>query len=130
VNLDALFDDLEASFESRSKPIPQIVDFTPKGIDRAVFGKGFFTGFVRGTSTWRLTTSIEAIEIVPGRSTKTSNTLNCEVKRLVGLWLLVNEEHPGQLLAVESGFLIFRTFCVPIKALRTIEVRAVDNQKR
>jgi hypothetical protein len=123
-----MLDDLEALFESGPKRTPQIIDFTPKGFDRVVFGNGFFTGFICGTSTWRLTSLPETFEIVPGKSAKTANTFKQEIKRLVGLWLIVNEDQRGQLLAIESGFLIFRTYCVPINGIRTIELRAVDNQ--
>jgi hypothetical protein len=130
MNIDALIDDLEATFESEQQNHPTLEHFTVSGFDRVAFGKGFFTGFLAGTANWRLTALTEPLRLVPGKSTRSKAKLKAETRKLVGLWLRVNEVHRGRLLMVENGLLIFRTFCVPLDAIKVIELNVVDNQKQ
>jgi hypothetical protein len=133
MNLDAVFDDLEASFEQLQPRGASILKLRPAGFERVTFGADHFAGFVENTSVWRLTMFIEPIRLVPGTSDATDQKAIEVIEKLIEKWLRVEtttDQIQGQLLAMEGKLLLFREVCVPLKAVRAIELHAVDNPIR
>lgn len=133
MNLDAVFDDLEASFERSQQSCASILKLQPAGFERVTFGADHFAGFVENTSVWRLTIFVEPIRLVPGSSKTTDQKAIEVIEKLTEKWLRIEtttDPIQGQLLAVEGKLLLFREVCVPIKAVRAIELHAVDNPIR
>ncbi|MCX8529556.1 MAG: hypothetical protein ORN27_05760 [Rhodoluna sp.] len=133
MNLDAVFDDLEASFEHLQPRGASILQLQPAGFERVTFGADHFAGFIENTSVWRLTMFVEPIRLVPGSSMATDQKAIEVIDKLTQKWLRIDtttEPIQGQLLAIEGKLLLFREVCVPIKAVRAIELHAVDNPIR
>jgi hypothetical protein len=133
MNLDAVFDDLEASFEQLQPRSASILKLKPAGFVRVTFGVDHFAGFIENTSVWRLAMFVEPIRLVSGSSNATDQKAIEVIERLIEKWLRVETTTcrvQGQLLAIEGKVLLFREVCVPIKAVRAIELHAVDNPIR
>ena len=129
MNLESLFDDLAAASLRMSAAAPTLEQLQPVGFENVTFGRDYFSGIVAGSTIWRLTRFFEAIPTRPGRSEVANKNTSQEAENLVGLWLRIeaNTSYRGQLLAVDHRTLIFREACIPISAIRHIEVHAVDN---
>ena len=135
MNMDALLDDLEASFTQLKAEPERLSRRKPVGYSNVTFGKDHFTGLASNDASWHLVTfrANQVIHTEPGESSVSTTTINRQVERLVNLWLRVETEGAsfrGRLLSIENRLLIFREFCVPLSAIRRVELHAVDNQDR
>lgn len=131
--MDTLLDDLEAAFNQLGAEPEQLSNRKPVGYINVTFGKDHFTGLASNDASWHLVafSANQIIQTEPGDSTVSSTTINRQVERLVNLWLRVETEQNafrGRLQSIENHLLVFREFCVPVRAIRRIEVHAVDNQ--
>ena len=135
MNMDALLDDLEATFTQLESEPERLSSRKPVGYINVTFGKDHFTGLASNDASWHLVTfsANQIIQTEPGESSVSSTTINRQVERLLNLWLRVETEQTafrGRLLSIENRLLVFREFCVPVSAIRRIELHAVDNQDR
>ncbi len=133
MNFDALFDDLEATFDRLQPRFNKLCECTPIGLERVDFGIDHFSGFVTNTAVWRLTMFTQSFRVAPGKSKTSGRKARETIETLTSNWIRIEtdtERIQGKLLAVEGKLLIFREFCVPIAAIKTLELHAVDNPKR
>jgi hypothetical protein len=133
MNIDALLDDLEATFNQLTSEEEKLVDRKPIGYNRVTFGKDHFTGLAATDDSWHLVaySGNQVIVTEPGESNTSDATINRQAHRLINLWLRVDlgeSSFRGRLLSVENRLLVFREVCVPVANLRRIELHAVDNQ--
>lgn len=133
MNMDALLDDLEAAFTQLKAEPEQLSSRKPVGYINVNFGKDHFTGLASNDASWHLVAfrANEVIQTEPGESSVSSTTISRQVERLLNLWLRVETEQTalrGRLLSIENHLLVFREYCVPVSAIRRIELHAVDNQ--
>ncbi len=133
MNLDAVLEDLEASFEQLRHEPTQLQNLKPVGFDTVTFGPDHFSGFIAGSTIWRLTLFTEPIRLEVGVSATGHHKATEVLRSLIGRWLRVEAatgQIQGQLLAVEGKLLLFRGVCVPLKSFKFAELHAVDNPER
>ena len=132
MNLDTLFDDLEANFASLQSEPNRLGSYSVPGFSRLVWGSDHFAGFVEGAAVWQIVAikNGELVAMIRGNGTLDGLSLRKRIKQLVGLWVRVetaNRNFSGRLLAIEGKLLIFQNFCLHVQSIKLISLHAVDN---
>lgn len=132
MNLDSLFDDLEASFERLAITEPQLENCSVAGLDNVQFGKGHLLGFIEGSANLKILVLENArpIDYVPGESSVCKRKLVELIHSLIGSWIRIEtiDEHvASRLIGFQQGLLILESGLVPKRIIRSIELHAVDN---
>lgn len=135
MNLDALFDDLEARFERLQQPAAELAGLTVAGLDFVTFAKDHYSGIDTATGHVRIIVyrHSPAAQTIPGESKLSQLKLNQALANLVGLWVnleTTEKNISGRILAVDQGLVLFHEMLVPIATIKSIELRAVENPKR
>jgi len=132
MNLEALFDDLEANFASLQAEPDRLCSFTVPGFSRLVWGSDHFAGLVESAGIWRIVAlaNFEPVVLTLGDSTRDGLSLKNRTRALVGLWVRLetsNRNVSGRLLSVQGKLLVFQDFCLHLESIRQISLHAVDN---
>lgn len=133
MNIDAVLDDLEATFDQLTSHQGKLIDRKPVGYRRVTFGKDHFSALANNDDSWHLVAfrGNQIIATEPGESSSANTTIKRQAQKLVNLWLRVELDATrfrGRLVSVENRLLVFREFCVPLADIRRIELHAVDNR--
>ena len=132
MNLDALFDDLEANFASLQVEPDRLCGYTVPGFSRLAWGSDHFAGFVEGADVWQIVAikNNEPVAMTRGDATLDGLSFKNRAKQLIGLWVRVetaNRTVSGRLLAIEGKLLIFQDLCLHVESIQRISLNAVDN---
>ena len=130
MNIDELLEDLEASMAHQRINPPQLRNLRPAGFEKVTFNRDHFAGFLQGSPVFRIVPYRERFATERGESRVSNSTLRKTCELLIGLWLRVQTDSEliqGKLLAVEGKLLIFKHYCLPLEAIRYLDVHAVDN---
>ena len=132
MNLEALFDDLEAKFVAlQTKPFG-LGNHGVQGFSKLVWGSDHFAGFVEGTAIWQIV-ALERHEPVALTAQVTpldGLSFKARLKQLVGLWVRLetpNQTLAGRLKFIDGKLLVFQDFCVHLRTVKTVSLHAVDN---
>jgi len=132
MNLEALFDDLEANFATLRTEPNRLSAYSVSGYSRVTWGSDHFAGLVEGAGIWRIVAlaNLEPAILTLGDSTLDGLSLKNRIRALVGLWVRLetaNRNVSGRLLAVQGKLLVFQDFCLHLESIRQISLHAVDN---
>lgn len=132
MNLDALFDDLEANFTSLQVEPDRLGSYNVPGFSRLAWGSDHFAGFVEGADVWQIVAikNSEPVAMTRGDATLDGLSFKNRAKQLIGLWVRVetaNRTVSGRLLAIQGKLLIFQELCLHVDSIQRISLHAVDN---
>jgi hypothetical protein len=132
VNLETLFDDLEASFDLLQTEPNRVSSYTVSGYSRVVWGNDNFAGFLEGSAIWQIVAirNCGPVTMIRGDSNSDGLTLSKRVKKLIGLWVRIEIENrnvAGRLIEHDGKLLFFQGFCIHVASVKRISLHAVDN---
>ena len=131
MNLETLFDDLEAKFELIQNKSAAITLRTIPGLSKVTFARGHYFGLVSGSATLRIVQYKGVVGTISGESAISEVSFKQTIKRLTNHWVSIStggETIVGRINSISKGLVLVADQLIPLSSIESIEVKAVDNQ--